>query len=116
MKLTKKQQQLAQNYFYARQKYGLRHLESVYKCPSFAKMQAEDSIFEEIFQINDKQEKYKACEYCITGFNSNMFSCGYAIRNRENDILVAIIYHTVYNRYIIPLYDEILNELEGILQ
>lgn len=115
MKLTKKQQQLAQNYFYARQKYGFRNLDTVYNRPSFAKIQAEDNIFEEIFQINHKQDKYKACEYCIIGFNYNMFSCGYAIRNRENDILEAVVYHTAYNRYIIPFDDEILNELEGIL-
>ena len=44
-----------------------------------------------------------------------LFSCGYAIRNKENDILVAVVYHTAYNRYIIPFDDEILNKLEGVL-
>lgn len=115
MKLTKKQQHLAQSYLNARLKYGFRNLDTVYNRPSFAKIQAEDNIFEEIFQINHKQDKYKAGEYCIIGFNCMMFSCGYAIRNKENDILEAIVYHTAYNRYIIPFTNEVSEYLKGVL-
>lgn len=115
MKLTKKQQQLAQSYLFARQKYGFRTLNAVYNNPSYLKIRAEDNIFEEIYQINHKQEKYKAGEYCVVGYNCMCFSCGYAIRNKENDILEAIVYHTAYNRYIIAFDDEILEYLEGVL-
>ena len=104
MKLTKQQRQLAQNYFSAR-KYGLREVSNVYQKPSYAKMYAENQIFNEMHKFNSQENGFRACEYTVVGYNCMMFSSAYLIRNDVTQLVVALVYHTAYSRYII-IYDE----------
>ena len=106
--LTKKQQQLAQNYFNARKSYGERTLNDVYKTFSSAKYWAEQDIFQEMKNYNKKASPWVACDYTVVGYNSMMFSCAYAIRSIYTDIIEAIVYYTLYNKYIIQ-YNDLLD-------
>lgn len=103
--LSKKQQQLAQNYFNVLKRYGKRTLSNVYKTFSSAKYLAERYILEEMKKYNKKTCCWVATDYTIIGYNSMMFSCAYAIRSIYTDIIEAIIYYTPYNKYIIQYND-----------
>lgn len=106
--LTKKQQQLAQNYFNTLKRYGKRNLRDVYKTFSSAKFLAEQDILQEMKNYNKKASSWVACDYTVVGYNSNMFSCAYAIRSIYTDIIEAIVYYTPYNKYIIQ-YNDLLD-------
>lgn len=114
-KLTKKQQQMANDYLHSINRYGLRDLNDVYDSYSIYKAQAQAQIKNEMQDVN-KNEPFYATDFTIVGHNSMLFSCGYSIYYMQPDKnggvnLCAIVYHTAYNRYIIILDDAIENEL-----
>lgn len=117
-KLTQKQQQMIENYRHALNYYGCRELKDVYKSCSTAKTRAEIFIKNEMQDINKVTNLY-ASDYTIIGYNSSMFSCAYSVYDWQPKATEytrrAIVYHTAYNRYIIPFDDTIEQELAEVL-
>ncbi len=117
-KLTKKQEQMLENYESMLGRYGLRELNDVYDSYSIYKAQAQAHIKNEMQDINKITHLF-ASDYTITGYNCMMFSCAYTVYDWKvayKDRLTkrAIVYHTAYNRYIIPLDNTIEEELEEV--
>lgn len=117
-KLTKKQEQLVVNYKVALGDHGVREVRDVYRKPSTAKTRAEYFIKNEMIDII-KATHLSARDYTVVGHNCNMFSCAYAVYafqpKSERYNIRAIVYHTAYNRYIIPFDDTIEQELEEVI-
>lgn len=117
-KLTKKQQQMVESYHNALDYYGMREVEDCYKKPSVAKTRAEYFIKNEIEAINNVSN-LGVGSYTVVGHNCNMFSCAYTVYafqpKADRYRVRAIVYHTAYNRYIIPFDDTIEQELEEVI-
>ena len=117
-KLTKKQQQMVRNYDRVFEYYGKKELKDVYKSCSVDKTRAEYFIKNEMQNITNVGHLL-ASDYTVIGHNCMTFSCAYTVyafqpktdRYRRR----AIVYHTAYNRYIIPFDDTIEQELEEVI-
>lgn len=118
-KLNKKQQILVINYDRVILNYGERRLEDCYKKASEIKKEAQKTIRFEMSKINKSVITLYATGYTVVSFNCNFFSCAYAvydwkIATKDKLVRRAIVYHTAYNRYIIPFDDTIVEELQVI--
>ena len=71
-----------QDYMWAVNKYGYRHLSDCYKNPSCAKMRAERAIANEIYS----KDGYG---YSVISYNTNMFTCGYLFR-KDGELWFAV--------------------------
>lgn len=71
-----------QDYMYAVNKYGYRHLSDCYKKPSYAKVNAERAIAYRMY-IRD------GYGYSVISYNTNMFTCGYLF-NRDGELWFAV--------------------------
>lgn len=114
-KLTKKQQQLVRNYHAALHYRPLNNLDECYDKPSIYKRHAEQWIFDQMDRVNSVVGVY-ATNYTIISYNCTRFSCGYEIREYDNEKGVigdvrAIVYHTKDNQYVIPFDDTILEKV-----
>ena len=71
-----------QDYMWAVNKYGYRHLGDCYKKPSYAKESAERSIAYMMHIIG-------GYGYSVITYNTNMFTCGYLF-NRDGELWFAV--------------------------
>ena len=71
-----------ERYKYAVNKYGYRHLSDCYKNPSWAKVRAEEAIFNEIYSKG-------GYGYSVISYNTNMFTCGYLF-NKDDELWFAV--------------------------
>ena len=62
-----------QDYMWAVNKYGYRHLCDCYKNPSWAKVKAESAIIKECYN-------YDGYGYSVISYNTSMFTCGYLFK------------------------------------
>ena len=106
---------MVENYRHALNYCGMREVRDCYKTPSTAKTRAEYFIKNEMQNINNVTHLF-ASDYRVVGYNNMMFSCAYAVYDFQPKLekynIRAIVYHTPYNRYIIPFDDTIKQELE----
>lgn len=114
-KLTKKQEQMKRSYYAALHYRPLSNLDKCYGKPSIYKRHAEQWIFDQMDRVNLVVGLY-ATNYTIIGYNRMTFSCGYEIREYDNDTgaigdVRAIVYHTKDNQYVIPFDDTILEKV-----
>ena len=117
-KLTKKQQQMVENYYYALNHYGTRVVRGCYKKPSVYKTRAEYFIKNEMNDLNKNPELYCG-DYTVISYNTTKFTCGYVVYNLSQIGVVgerrALVIHTHCNRYIIPFDDYIEEEIHNTL-
>ena len=71
-----------QDYMWAVNKYGYRHLIDCYKNPSCAKMRAERAIVAEIYS----KDGYG---YSVISYNTSIFTCGYLF-DRDGEVWFAV--------------------------
>lgn len=118
-KLTKKQEQMVENYRRVLNYCGVRGVKDCYKTPSVDKTRAEYFIKNEMQDINEVTQLF-ASDYTVVGHSTMMFSCAYSVYasklGKGAYICRAVVYYTAYNRYIIPFDDTIEQELEEVLR
>ena len=114
-KLTKKQEQMKRSYYLALRYRPLNNIDECYEKPSIYKRRAEQWIFNQMREINTVDGVY-AMNYTIIGYNCMSFSCAYEIHAYDNETgvignVLAIVYHTKDNQYVIPFDDTILEKV-----
>ena len=82
-----------QDYMWAVNKYGYRHLSDCYKNPSCAKMRAERAIANEIYS----KDGYG---YSVISYNTSIFTCGYVFW-RDNEMIFCVHTPNDYGEMII---------------
>ena len=93
--MTKKQQGLLNNYRWCYSHYGARRLDDVYTKCSVAKRRAWDEIFAEYCKNNGHG-------LALVSYNCMTFSAAYVVTDPKTE-KSSLIYHTAYNKYIIPI-------------
>lgn len=88
--MTKKEQNLLDNYNYSVNCYGIRYLKDVYKNPSIAKRNAWQYIYNEATRNQGKR-------LTVVSYNSNFFTAAYYVEMDEAKSILH--YHTPYHHY-----------------